>query len=721
MSIISKKKQNGPRVADVIKEVSNIFSDHRGDLFTADTANAVIGLESLHGADLANAQSTFESIKTKLEDAGLRELIIAQMNGVKNEEVIDVAMESAVMSMMGGADPATYYNRYLNGNKGNIHGAISVDTSVAGITGGAPALESFTVNNFDKFIATSVVVNALSLAQSNFDELFFPTEIVPAGNSGVSVTLRVPYAYNRTKRAGNGAPYALEKKPLIHALEDATILESETTLIVPNGAATANNDSFLVPVADVGNKVVVINGQDVQTRPLLFGKDIDLLGVSAHPAVIGADVQDETDNLDPSMSIGRIYVKFVTESVATPANTGVFEFNVDGNQGALFTRPAEHTGNSMTVNYNGLIRLTNYSKTVAELAAASLEVEQHLGLTDGDEWSVEFNVDITGKANTETGMMRLYANSISIGTVSVQGDRIGISDPRYTTLTANTTASLIGYTPRARRINAILRTKGIYIDNSESNSYYFAISIGSPIAAAHPVSGGGSGASVDGLIQAVRIRSSNSAVATLLAAADRIRQMAATGTVMTNATTIGSNFVRPSYIERSVDVKAELAIRRSKEGYEDLRAFIVDELTTIADKLALESSYLSALENFMAGDKEYEVIIGTDPRIANLLMISGDERTLGGKHPFRIESSFDMRMRGKIYISFRRVNRSGIDALSFGAHLSMPPLVHEVANASNGGGTITELQVQPRELHVATLPVLGLLTITNLDEYHKRN
>jgi hypothetical protein len=41
-----------------------------------------------------------------------------------------------------------------------------------------------------------------------------------------------------------------------------------------------------------------------------------------------------------------------------------------------------------------------------------------------------------------------------------------------------------------------------------------------------------------------------------------------------------------------------------------------------------------------------------------------------------------------------------------------------VANSSQGGATVQEIQVQPRELHTATLPILGRIDVTNLEEFY---
>lgn len=715
MSIISQKNRVGLQVANVVADIANIYADHRGDLFTKDLASQVISLESLAPSDLANVQMAFETVREKLERVGLRDLIIAQLGGKVDESVIATAMESAAISLMAAGSPDRYHSRYVSMKNNAPSGSVVVDTSVPGIVNGLPSMESFTVNSFDKFAGISVVVSALTLAQSNFDELFFPSEVIAAGDSGISVKMSIPYAYNRTKRAVNGSPFQFEKKSLIHAVEDYKILEGESTTIYPHAGVGSGNDSFLVAAADVGNKVVVVNNVDVETRPILFGKEVDLLAISAHPGVIGNDQQNETDALDPNVSIGKVYIK-----IEGPSATGVFEFDLDGIQGAMFVRPAEGTGNALIVNFNNRISLNNTMKTIGGVPIDTLGLNTALGLVAGDPWSIDLAVELSGKANSETGNIKVHANGINLDAAFANDVVVAKSSPEYLALSSGTTISLVGYLPKARRVNANLRMKGIFIDNSETHSYFFPIQIGSPIASVHPISSEGSGATVEGLVHAVRIRSSNTAITTLLAAIERIKQMSNSGNVFTNATTIGTHYVKPTYLERTLDVKAEIEIERSGEGYDDLRAFVIDEITTIADKLALESRYLSALESFVAGEREYEVIIGTDPRLAGLLMKSGDIRTLGEKHAFRIESTLDLRCRGKIFISFRRKNKKGIDPLSFGAHLVMPGLVHEVANSALGGATVQELQVQPRELHTVTLPIIGILNIEQLDNYHKR-
>ena len=54
------------------------------------------------------------------------------------------------------------------------------------------------------------------------------------------------------------------------------------------------------------------------------------------------------------------------------------------------------------------------------------------------------------------------------------------------------------------------------------------------------------------------------------------------------------------------------------------------------------------------------------------------------------------------------------DALGFGTHFYMPELT-STAQVSRDNATTKETQVQPRDLHVPHLPVLGVINVSNID------
>jgi len=718
MSILTKKNNSRDEINSVMAQIATVISDQRGDMVSPEATGMVLGLESLSDVELENARVAFDSVNSQLEQTGLTDIIKRQLG--EESDLAGVALESAGITLLAAGDPATYHREFAAPAKGPSANAQVVEATVGEDLSSMFGMESFTTDAFNKYTAMSVVVNALALAQSSFDELFFPTEVVSAGQAGLEVDISIPYAYNRTKRAADGTPWEFDKKSLVNAIEDYRILESAATDIVPNGSNAAGNGAFLVDPNDIANRTVTINGVDIETRPLVFNKEVDLLAVSADPALIGTDGQDETDALEPNVSLGEIYAKVDVDDGAGNVTSAVVKFPVTGLPGALFTRPAEGNANDLTVNFNGVVSLNSAQSDIAATPLSGIGINTHLGVPATDDWNIDLAMTVTGFTNTERANMKVYANSVEITAAYTGADKTPVAktSAEYTALTGNVTVTLLGYTPKARRINANLRMKGIYIDNSETNKYYFPIAVGAPVNSVKPVSSAGGGATVEGLVRTLRTRSSNLAVSTLLDAEARIDQMMRTGSASTNASSIGALFVKPTYVADTLDVQAAITIRTSAGGGDDLRGLIIDKLTLMADKLALDSSYLSALENFTGADREYDIIIGTDPRIAALIMRSGDSRTLGANRTYVVESSLDLRMRDKIYMSFRRKSQSGVDPLSFGAHLTQPALIHEVQNSSRGNATVSELQALPRESFYVSLPVLARLDIANLDQYY---
>lgn len=713
MSILNNSKKETVDLGTVLSEVATIISDQRDGLVTADTAKAVMDMQSLGGAQLEQAQSDFTHAAEYLASTGLSDIMRDQMpEGVKAE----ASIESAAILLMASGDPAAYQHNALKRASAPA-GTVIVENNNA-----LPEMteEAFDNTNFSKFNAMSVVVTALSLAQTNFDELFFPTEIIAAGNSGVTANVSIPYAFNRTKRAADGAPYKFEKNTLINACEDHTILESRAIDLVPNGQGATNN-AYLADPAIVANRTVTVDKVDIQTRPLAFGVETDILAVSAISGLIGTDGQDETDALDPNVALDSVYVRITNDNGGTPI-VNVVKLDMTGLPGVTFTRQSTGSTQESYVAFNGSLSLTSEMLNNAGASINALDITTILGIPVATPWGISLPVNITGTLNTEYANATVFGNSIAIGNANINAthDSVAVTSPEYLQLVADVTFEFIGYELKARRINSNIRVNGIYVDNSEVNKYFFPVEAGAPISSVKPLTpaGDAGAASVKGIVSAIRTRTSNTAITTLMDAEKRIQYMEGSTNKFTNASTIGSLFVRPKYMFETLDVQAKITIRTSDGGFDDLRALLVDKITRMADRLALDSGYLTALESFVGSDREYKLIIGTDPILGGLLMRSGDERTFGNIKNFEIRTSLDLRMRGKIYFSFARVNQKGIDPLSFGCHLLAPSMIHEVANSPRGGAIVQEVQVMPVQNHYNTLPVLARLDITKLEEFY---
>lgn len=714
-----KKRSESENIQDILTAVANVASERRGDLVSKDVAESLVGMESLDETTRSNLSVTFEHVNDALAQTGLLDMVKRHYHDPSNpeasQEVIDVAMEAAAVTLMAAGSPDNWHENFIHG-KGPSASARVIDLDQSGAV--MPSMESFTYDAFDKFIAHSVILNALSVGDNAFNEALFPTEVIEAGQSGAEVSISIPYVYNRTKRNVNGKPFEFVKTPLLNAIQDHTILEGDIIEVYPRGDAAANNDAYLVDAADVANKTIVVLGQDVVTRPLKFGVETDLLAVSNHPGLIGDNGQNETDVLDPNVSLGKVYVKVsVNDGAAT--NVGVFEVDTRGLPGALFTRPAEGSTSGLTMNFKGSIAINSAMTDISSTSAEALNVHSLLGSVVTDGWTMEVPVNITGSANSEYANIEVFVNSAKLGKAYVAQDEVAATSPEYTALEAGVTVELLGYMPKARRVNANLRQRGLLVDSGETNRFYFPVNLDSPIASVRPLKRNGGGADLEALIRTLNTRSSNKAVTTLMTVESQLKAAASEGTVNVMSTMLGSVFVTPTYLTRDIDAQNAVTINRSGEGYDDLRALVVDAVTTMADRLVLESGYLAALEHFTGADKDYELVIATDPRIKEYLMKSGDARTFGEGRKYRIVASHDNRMRDSLIMTFRRVGRRGVDPLSFGSHLFMPALVHEVPNSHQSGTTVNETQVQSRELHVACLPVMGRINVTNIDKFYE--
>jgi len=105
---------------------------------------------------------------------------------------------------------------------------------------------------------------------------------------------------------------------------------------------TDNHFGYIFPVWDT-----LPNGQMVPSGALKFGVNHDLLGLSFDKILEERGLVNQTDSLDPMVSMCKIYLKI--------EGTDVIEVNLSGMQGCLFTM--DHPGNyrhttfDVTVDY----------------------------------------------------------------------------------------------------------------------------------------------------------------------------------------------------------------------------------------------------------------------------------------------------------------------------------------------------------------------------------
>lgn len=650
----------------------------------------LIGLESLDGTKLSQVQASFQEVQSAL----LSTKTFGRLIGSLSKERQAIALESAAMTIMAGGNPAAWHTAakaperdsgvsMVNPNQGTLDYSTQY------------AIEGFEAATMNKFIPQSAYVNAMAAVQGGFEEAFFPIQIIPAGTTGVDVTISIPKIFSATARSVTGAPTAFNKVNIVKAIVDSSILENNATKIVPVGPGTGGVDpsAYLVANAVVPAEMVSIDGYPVPQRALAINVEADLIAASTTAALLNGHVLNETDTLDSVINVGKLFA-----TVTIGAVTDTVSFDVSTQPGSLLQRSAEGTDRGYQTTFIAKLSMTQESRSLLVAGALS-------GAMVLETWEkLVGTVRISALANTEFATMSVTATQpLFTDAYLADGTRV---DP------TGATVAIVGYIPAARRTNANIRSRGTIVDSTTAVVYRFPVPLSSPIISQQPL-GGVVNTSIEGLAHAERIRNSNNAVKALFALEE---VLAANNGLPIGSPAMGSELVIPTYATAALDLEGIVVRMASKDSMDDLRGALAVAIMTVTNKLLQDSQYLAALEFNSGNNDDYEVLVVTDSVLYPWLMEAGDARFLGAQRKFKITQCLNSKMIGKIYVSFRRGARDGqLNPLDFGTFLYTPALTHEV-QVSRAGATVKEIHTIPRNAYYCLLPILGKIDVSNLVE-----
>jgi hypothetical protein len=577
------------------------------------------------------------------------------------------------------------------------------------------SLESFDPVSAIKYIAATAVANAQSIVAGGFEEVWFPTQIVPPGQSGVDFQVTLPKLYTPSARNADSTPFQIKRVSTIEAILDPSLLESESTTVVPY-ASSATLPTQLVPAAQIPTVDKLINGVTVPTRPIKFGEEVDIIQLSSAPGLLRLGVFDETDSLDPIMNIGTIFYKLeVKTGVGTPGavtNTCYLSSDISSQNGALLTQAPTgeaqqyHTTSMAHVYINpGIVPVNGDSK--ATIVSA---LEGILGIAPGTKFNILATFRLTAEAKTDRGHFLVNANNNVVAKLYNAAN----AEIALTPLTATgveVVVSPLGYLPNVRRTNSNLRQDGTIIDNNTTVTYRFPVSLSAPIVSVAPI-GAVNTTTLEGLGRVARIRQNGRCVTALKNLEVFLSNI---NGIPAQSPIIGAEYVIPTYVPHSIDVSQIVVTMNSKDALENLRGQLAASLTNMVNEALIKSHYLAALEEQVGDIDGYEVIVVTDPRIAVHIWESGDIRTFGDNRKYVITKSNNKFFLDKIYFSFRRKSRTGeLHPLDFGSLLYTPSLTYDV-QLNRNGHTAVQIHTVPIANAYATLPILGVLHVSGLE------
>lgn len=708
----SPDKRSMRSLVDSLRTVVN----NQGDaLANEQQTRQLISLESLDHASANMVQSHFDEVTAVLKDTMVQLGFEAFDDTTAAGQLrMENALTAGAIAAMAAGSPSAYAQAAYTNTAQAEKGVTLVDPIAQGPAGRMDyrdkvALEAFDDRELREHLPYSIAFNVFASRQDDFAETFYPTTVVTPDQAGLDLTVSRMLVFTEVRHAITGAAANFNKKNLIDAAVDPSILADESTRLVPVRQEDDSNAEYFVAEAAVAPSFTTVAGINVPTAPLAMGKEVDLIGVSSYAPLIGAGVIDNTDSIDARIQLDALYL------LPGAGKKGV-KFNVSRLPRNTFVKSIEGNYREMNLQF-----ATSDLIISADSKAVDGSVVAEFADIASNNYTVRVKVNVNGVANVEIGNVKVYASSLTVASITDEnGNDVSLTAGTGATVKAAIEGmSLIGYDLHVNRTNANRRTRGLLLDTTWETERY-TIPLASPISVPAPIASNKEAADLKALISAARIRNSNNAVTQLFNYADTLEAYVKgpkrDGEVP-QVQGMGRFLVQPFFERHTLDLTESINSIRSQDKAADVAAVLVNAVRDIAYRMYRDSRYQAALDTITGGTGETPtLVIGTDQVLVRHLMVSGDSRTFGTSFDkFEIKSSLDKRMSNKIVLSFVRGKSDGPDPLTFGTHAWIPELTSTVQVTRNGAVT-KETMVQPRTLHVNNLPVMAIIDVEGLSE-----
>ena len=631
--------------------------------------------------------------------------------------------KAGLITMMAAGNPAAYARAALNVNVSAESGVDVITTDIN------PAMdyhdiqvsqEAFDNLELENNLAFSVIFNTQAARQDEFAEAFFPTVVLTPDQNSLKVTIRRTMIGREVRHDQNGKITDFNRRNLVDAAWDYKVTSDDTIAIVPLWKDNEEAKKAFAPGIAPASQTV--NGQEVLTAPYAFEQPINILGLSQNPALGAQGQADQTDSVDVKVNLKNLYFKLPG---ATAAEDEFIRFKTADLDMSQFQAAALTEGQDLDVRLNFassdfVLTGATLSHADAELAGLALLREQARA-----NYFVRVAVAVSGTLNLEKGNIRLHGPKPyveSVWELLADGTRQEVTDAAEVAAikTALAGLELAGYDLKANRTNTNRRNIGMLI-SSVAESVRYTVPIGSPITLQAPVTNTPSNLDLMGPITAARYRNSANAITRLLENADQLRALEPLlkGNDKKGPRPAIQGFARvmvqPYFHSEEIDLLHDAQGNRSFERAEDISATFINSIRDAMYRAYRDSGYEPNLIAYGGPNAPRpKIVIGTDPVLVRYLMVAGDTRTMSIGFQTEVVSTYDERIRDKIYCTFVRNTAGQVDPLTYGVHAYIPELATSMPISR--GSTTKETTVQLRTLHLVLCPILVEFRVRNVRE-----
>ena len=564
----------------------------------------------------------------------------------------------------------------------------------------------------------SVAYNLLASRQDEFGEAFFPTIVIDPLQSGLVVenTFAVLMNPNITRTARNDkAKY--NKVNIVKIMYDNSVLTLDKNKCIPVYKNDGSlDDLFLKDFKSVNKET----GEDIVTAPLKVGEKISMLGISQTESMLAKGEMDNTDALDRSIQLRRVYYTINGKKAGDQDAVETFFFDASAFAYNNFVAAPQGHGKDMVLNFSTAALEIN-ADTIKTANGTASEIFTALN-QPGIKIKVE--VRLSGSANTEYGDVEIYGNTMNIVEVRNATGDILPSDDQIVTNVKKFLAKLeiVGYTLDAYRTNSNLRTMGHLITIDRYKQEY-QIKLRSGMNMNAPINNEtGRDNDIDYLntqIQTTQLRTSADAVLTLTRYAEFLRNSISSGVAKDLETSgIGRFSVHPYYKNISLNLSDYVDSLKSVDRLEDIRSAILNKINDEVVQMDINSNYGAAhrvANNNIPTVKT--IIIGTDPRIKHYLAGKEDRIKLSSEVEAIVVSTYNYDIAGKIFVTygvFNNERNTVVNPLNFGNLVWAPTIATDVIRTVSNS-TRRDLMTMPRYSHIVNLPILLEFNVSDIE------
>lgn len=711
----------------ILAQALQSSGNFNSQMITAEASKAVAGLESFTPDTSSQARSAMTSMRAAINTAvASARAQLSSLHGGQEQALRMLGMTPAQESIAAAAgvlalDPRAALASKSHEERGalkfqdvpnlTVIGNVGLESTDARRTSeGRLSLEAFDNKENRNAVMHTVQYNLRAARQDDFGEAFFPTVLVNPSDVGYLVQIRLNYLYDSLTRNVSGALADFKRRNVLQALVDPTLLDTDMTRVIPvyRTGTNASSQNFS---ARVNPRTILADGESVKTAPLAFGKKFDIMGLSQRDRLVAAGLMDQTDALDTSIVLERVYIHL-------PAcGDAVLSFLVADLPGTNFNAAPQGNTRNMSI----MADLPGLHVTAGRIDANGNPVVQLDALGTS---SVRLSVNVYGMQNLQDGSTLLNSGDVVVSSVTADnGQRLDLTTGQgkaIADLFAGARAD--SYDLREYFTNSNRRQRGRLTDTQTKASLY-TVPLLPPFTAQRPIgeTDANDNGQIDSLVQLTRAKASIGAVAKLHETFALLKEHLSRNDAIGETPVIfgvSSELVVPTVLDEEIDLSRVDSLTSSDRA-DDVTAMLLTKIRDMAFRMFAQSQMKNALDSQYEGAApKPTLIVGADQYVFRYLTQVGDTRAVSEFMDMRPVMTTNKTMDGLIYLAFglEVAYTSGAPtAMHFGNMAWRPEAV--LAMPLQRQGAIThEMTVSPSFRHIVNVPVLARLKVKGIED-----